>query len=407
MIEFKRDISETIRELSRSYSAILLTGPRQAGKTTVFQMLSEAGRNYVTLDDPSSQELALRDPVMFLELHKPPVLIDEVQYAPVLFRYIKIAIDRGAPPGSFWLTGSQAFRLREASQESLAGRVAVLHLPALSQHEIYGRGSSAPFSLSLAALRERAENGSRTDSPGMYRRIWQGGMPGFVSGRYPDRDVFFSSYLQTYLSRDLGDFVSSPRKLLFADFIRAAACRCGQLLNAADIARDVGVTPQTAKRWLDILEASGVIFYLHPYSNNLLKRTVKAPKLYFFDTGLVAALTRHSTPETLGNGLLAGQVMENYVVSQIASSFLNAGKDCPLWYYRDTDQSEIDLVLEADGVLYPIEIKRSATPARSMIRSFGKLGRGSVPVGTGALVCNAGELGAFDSMNLIVPAWLL
>ncbi len=401
---FTRDIASTIADLSKTYSVIILTGPRQVGKTTVFKEMGES-RNYVTLDDLMDRNLAKSDPRMFLQLHPAPVLIDEVQYAPELFSYIKMAVDEGAAPGSFWLTGSQAFRMMELAQESLARRAALLHLSALSQHETAGQGAATEFSLNLEALKAREKANKPADVKEMFERIWLGGMPGYASGKFPNRDVFYGSYLQTYLERDIRDLAPKVDSLAFADFIRAAACRCGDMLNITDIARDVGVAVPTATRWLKLLEHSDVIFFLHPYANNLLKRTVKAPKMYFFDTGLVAYLTRYSSPEILANGAINGNIFENFVINQIRNSYRNLGKDCQLWYYRDFEQAEIDIILEADGELHPLEVKKTTMPAPSMTKHFAKLKKGAVPVGAGAVICNAPALSAFDSNTFIVPAW--
>ena len=339
----RRDLEKKILSLVKEYSCILLTGPRQVGKTTVFKEIMEPERVYVTLDDLDERRLAREDPAMFLQMHDLPVFIDEVQYAPELFSYIKIAIDKGAPPSSFWLSGSQTFRLMELAQESLAGRVAVLQMSSLSQHELYGQGENRQFTIEMGALKDRKKNRVPADMAEIYERIWNGSMPGYRSGRYSDRSVFYSSYLQTYIERDVSDMARGIDRLTFQDFIRAAACRCGQMLNVHDIAKDVGVSDDTVRRWLQILEKSGVIFYLRPYSNNLLKRTVKTPKLYFFDTGLVAYLTRYTTPEIMENGAINGAVLENYVVSEIRKTYLNEAEECLMWYYRDKDNNEIDL----------------------------------------------------------------
>ena len=290
MSYIKRDLESKILVLSKKYACILITGPRQVGKTTVLKQLAAADREYVTLDDLEDRALAKRDPALFLQMHSLPIFIDEVQYAPELFSYIKIAIDNGAAPGSFWLTGTQAFKMMELAQESLAGRVALLHMPALSQHEIYGSGNNVPFSVDLDALKQRKKTGQQALLPKMYERIWKGSMPGLVSGKFTDRDVFYNSYLQTYIERDVSELIARVDKLQFQDFIRAVACRAGQMLNVHDIAMDIAVSDDTAKRWLQVLEKSDVIFYLRSYSNNLLKRTIKTPKLYFFDTGLAALL---------------------------------------------------------------------------------------------------------------------
>ena len=403
----KRDLEPKILSLSKEYACILITGPRQVGKTTVLRQLMAPERHYVTLDDLEERRLAREDPALFLQMHDLPLFIDEVQYAPQLFSYIKIAIDNGAAPGSFWLTGSQAFRMMELAQESLAGRVAILHMPGLSQHELYGSGENTPFTLSLEVLKGRKSTGAPVDLAGMYERIWKGSLPGYRSGKFTDRNIFYSSYLQTYIDRDVSDLVGLTDKLIFQDFIRAAACRAGQMLNVHDIAQDVGVSDDTAKRWLQVLEKSDIIFYLRPYSNNLLKRTVKTPKLYFFDTGLVAYLTRYSSPEVLQNGAINGAILENYVVAELLKSYLNDGQECLLWYYRDKNSNEIDLVLESDGELHPLEVKKSVNPGSELIRAFSILDRGAVPRGTGAVLCMRPELSAINAENFIVPIWMI
>lgn len=193
---------------------------------------------------------------------------------------------------------------------------------------------------------------------------------GLVSGKYTDRDIFYSSYLQTYIDRDVSDLIARVDKLQFQDFIRSAACRIGQMLNVHDIAKDVGISDDTSKRWLAVLEKSDVIFYLRPYSNNLLKRTVKTPKLYFFDTGLVVYLTRYTSPEITSAGAINGAILENYIVAEIMKTYQNSGKDCLLWYYRDKDNNEIDMIMESNGELHPLEIKRSVNPGGELVRNF-------------------------------------
>lgn len=403
----KRDMEAKIRSLAAEYACVLITGPRQVGKTTVLRSMMEENRTYVTLDDLEERALAKRDPALFLQMHELPIFIDEVQYAPELFSYIKIAIDNGAAPGSFWLTGSQAFRMMELAQESLAGRVAILHMPSLSQHEVYGTGEATPFAVDLPALKMRKKTNAPADMASLYERIWNGSMPGLISGKYTDRDIFYSSYLQTYIDRDVTEQIQLTDKLLFRDFIRAAACRAGQMLNIHDIAADIGVSDDTAKRWLQVLEKSDIIFYLRPYSNNLLKRTITTPKMYFFDTGLVAYLTRYSTPEILANGAINGAILENYVVAEIRKTYMNCGKEFLMWYYRDKDSNEIDLVIESDGELHPLEVKRSVNPGTELTRAFRILDSGSVPRGVGAILCMRPELSAIDAKHLIIPIWMI
>jgi len=408
MAYIHRTLEQKIMDISRDYSCLLLIGPRQVGKTTMLEHLMEgSGRQKVTLDDVENRRLAQSDPALFLEMHPAPVLIDEVQYAPQLFSYIKINVDNGAAPGSYWLTGSQAFQLMELAQESLAGRTAIVHMSALSQSELYGDGTTEPLSLKLENLNRRKEHLSSCNSMEMFERIWNGGMPGHRSGRFTDRDVFYSSYIQTYINRDVSDMIPGVDKLLFADFIRAAACRVGQMLNTHDIAQDVGVSDDTAKRWLQVLEKSEVVFYLRPYSNNLLKRTVKTPKMYFFDTGLAAYLTKYSSPDILMNGAINGAILENYTVAEIRKTWLNSAKECLLHYYRDKDTNEIDMVIEADGELHPLEIKKSTNPGTEPASAFKVLDKGSVPRGTGAILCLREEISAIDRNTFILPIWMI
>ncbi|SFC31220.1 ATP-binding protein [Butyrivibrio sp. YAB3001] len=410
MRHIERDLKSKIIDLNKEYSAILITGARQVGKSTLFEtIMKEQGeeREIVTLDDLEARALAKKDPAMFLQIHEPPVMIDEVQYAPELFSYIKIAIDKGAAPGSFWLTGSQAFKLMDLAQESLAGRVAILRLPPLSQHEAYGKDVSSPFSVDLSALKKRKKTHAPASLDEIYERIWMGGMPGLISGKFTDRDVYYSSYIQTYIERDVSDLIQGVDKLLFQDFIRSAASRIGEVLNVHAIAGDVGINDDTAKRWLQVLEKSEIITLLRPYSNNLLHRTIKTPKLYFFDTGLVAYLTKYSSPEILANGALAGHILENYVVMEIIKSYKNAAKDCLFWYYRDKDNKEVDMILESDGMLHPIEVKRSVNPGTELVGAFSVLDKATTPRGSGAIICIRPELSAVDSNNLIVPVWYI
>ena len=408
MAYIHRTLEQKIMDISRDYSCLLLIGPRQVGKTTMLEHLMKGSeRRKVTLDDAENRRLAQSDPALFLEMHPAPVLIDEVQYAPQLFSYIKINVDNGAAPGSYWLTGSQAFQMMELAQESLAGRTAIVHMSALSQSELYGDGTTEPLSINPEKLNRRKEHLSSCNSVEMYERIWSGGMPGHRSGRYTDRDVFYSSYIQTYINREVSDMIPGVDKLLFADFIRAAACRVGQLLNTHDIAQDVGVSDDTAKRWLQVLEKSEVIFYLRPYSNNLLKRTVRTPKMYFFDTGLAAYLTKYSSPEILMNGAINGAILENYTVAEIRKTWLNSARECLMHYYRDRDTNEIDMVIEADGELHPLEIRKSTNPGTELASAFKVLDKGSVPRGTGAILCLREEMSAIDRNTFILPIWMI
>ncbi len=404
-----RHIEKRIMELSESYSAILLTGPRQSGKTTMLRSLAEKenkGRKYVSLDDLATRDMAKNDPALFLQMHKPPVLIDEVQYAPELFIYIKIHIDEHHNPGDFWMTGSQIFRLMRGVQESLAGRVALLHMSPLSQREIIG-ADCVPFTTDTETLIEECRKISPVDTPALFERIWRGSMPGIVSGLYPDRNMYYSSYLSTYVERDVRDISGTVNALKFNRFITAVAARTSQLLNYQALAEDAEIDIQTSKAWVNILETLGIIFLLHPYSNDVLKRTIKTPKVYFYDTGLVCYLTKWSSPDVAESGAMSGALLENFTVSEIVKGYRNAGLEPYLYFYRDRDAKEIDVILEGDGKLCPLEIKKTATPDKRIVRTFGVIDKSPLQLGTGAVLCMAEQLGAFDRENLIVPIWAI
>ena len=402
-----RSLEKVVLQVTKEYPVVLISGPRQVGKTTMLKKLMEGTyRNYVTLDDLQERALAKNDPEMFLQLHKPPILIDEVQYAPELFSMIKLIVDKEHRKGDFWLTGSQIFDLMKGVQESLAGRVAVLSLSSLSQTEIYG-GEDSPFQLDLKHLTERKEGRTIADLQEIFRRIFQGSMPAIVSKEISNNSIFYGSYLSTYIERDVRNLSDAIDSLKFLRFLTAVAARCSQMLNVNEIAKDADINLKQAKDWMGILETLGIIFYLHPYSNNMLKRLVKTPKYYFYDTGLVAYLTKWSSPETLENGAMNGAILENYVVSEIRKSYLNSGKEPFMYYYRDKDAREIDIILEHDGELNPIEIKKSANPAPEILRNFSVLEKTGLKRGKAAVICMKMELSAFDQENYIVPVWLL
>lgn len=405
-----RHMEKPVMELNEQYPVLLLTGPRQVGKTTMLEHLIEVegkGRKKVSLDDLTLRELAKTDPKMFFQLYQPPLLIDEVQYAPELFPYIKIMVDERHQPGDFWLTGSQLFKMMKGVQESLAGRVALLHLSPLSQSEIMKRPPEPPFSLELPLLSERQNGRQMLNTPEVFQRIHQGGMPALVTGTYSNASIFYSSYIDTYMERDVRRLSNDIDSLKFLRFLRSVAARTSQQVNYKGIADDAEIDQTTAKTWLHVLEALGIIFLLEPYSNNVLKRTVSTPKLYFYDSGIVCYLTRWSSPETAMEGAMSGALLENYTVAEIIKTYQNAGQEPFLYYYRDKDAREIDLILERDGKLFPIEIKKMASPPKKLTKVFDLIDKSPLQRGTGAILCMADQLGAFDQNNLIVPISLI
>lgn len=404
-----RHMENKVIEVSKSYPAILITGPRQSGKTTMLRTLSDrenANREYVTLDDLNLRDLAENDPALFLQLHKPPIIIDEIQYAPKLFTYIKLYVDKNKKAGDFWLTGSQIFSLMRGVKESLAGRVAVLHMSPLSQREIYGSEPRA-FIPDIELLTSASKDIMAVSTPEVFNRIWRGSMPGLIGEGYTDRDIFYSSYVATYVERDVKDLSNAVDALKFNRFITACAARASQLLNYNALAEDADIDISTAKSWINILETLGIIFMLHPFSNNVLKRTIKTPKLYFYDTGLICYLTKWSSPNVAESGAMSGALFENYAVSEIMKSYHNIGREPYLYYYRDRDSKEIDIVIEKDGKVYPLEVKKAVIPDKRIIKTFGLLDKSPLVLGTGGVICMAERFGAFDRNNLIIPIWLL
>lgn len=386
----QRTLESHFRRASTQFPVLLLIGARQVGKTTFLQHLSDDDRTYISLDDPRILDLARSDPALFLQRFPGPLLIDEIQYAPGLLPFIKIAVDQDREAGRFWLTGSQQFHLMRDISESLAGRVGIVNLLGMSRRELDGTDAGdLPFLPTPDILTARLEDKPDLSLPRLYERIWRGSYPAIASDLAIDRGLYFSSYVQTYLQRDLRDLARVGDELAFLRFVRACAARTAQLLNLADLARDTGVAPNTAKNWLSILQTSGVVHLLEPHYSNLTKRLVKAPKLYFLDTGLCAWLTEWTTPETLEAGATSGAILETWILGEILKSWWHRGRQTPFYFYRDKDQKEIDLLIIQDNVLYPLEFKKSASPGRNSVRHFRKLEQLGQEVGPGGVVCLA------------------
>lgn len=370
------------------FPALLVTGARQVGKTTFLKYLSGAERTYVTLDDPLLLNLAKSDPALFFQRFPPPLLIDEIQYAPELLPHIKMAIDRDRKPGMFWLTGSQQFHLMHGISESLAGRIGIFSLLGFSRREQMGQSPSAtPFLPTAEEIQIRLKTGGSLTLKTLYHLIFRGAFPAIVLNKTLDRDLFYSSYVQTYLQRDIRDLARVGDEMAFLRFLRAAAARSGHLLNLSELARDADVAPNTAKNWLSILQASGIVYLLEPYHTSLTKRLVKTPKLYFLDTGLCAYLTEWSSPETLEAGAMSGAILETWIASELLKSYWHNGRRAPFYFYRDKDQKEIDLLIVQDGTLYPLEIKKTASPDKRDVRHFQTLEKLGIPIGPGGIIC--------------------
>lgn len=399
-----RTIENFVKKAEKLFPVLLLTGPRQVGKTTVLKHLSAQNRKYVTLDDPLVSSLAKEDPHLFLQRFPPPVLIDEFQYAPELLPLIKMTVDQNQIPGQYWLTGSQQFQLMRGISESLAGRAAVLNLLGFSQRELNTKSEdSHPFLPIQEQLSQRIDQEETPGLNDLYYRIWHGAFPAVALNRNFDRNLFYSSYLQTYLQRDVRDLARVGDEMAFLRFLRAGAARTGQLLNMADMARDADISPNTAKQWLSILKTSGIVYLLEPYHTNVTKRLIKAPKLYFLDTGLSTYLTEWSSPETLEAGAMSGSIFETWVVAEILKSYWHLGQRAPLYFYRDKDKKEVDLIIVQDGKLYPLEIKKTASPGKKHIQHFNVLAKLNIPIGPGGLICLASRMLPLRDQFLSIP----
>ena len=366
----RRHIEPVISECLQQFPILLVTGPRQVGKTTLLQYVCK-NFEYVTFDDLLVLREATEETNLFLINNKPPLLIDEVQYAPEIFRYLKMYVDKHKIKGSFALTGSQAFELMKNVSETLAGRMAIIELKGLSLREMHGIEFYRPFVPNEEYMEERKK--SLSDYTNLWETIHRGSMPE-LQDKTINWDRYYSSYVKTYIEKDVRQIVNISDELRFIKFLTALAVRCGELLNINAIANEVETSADTIKRWLSILQTSGIIFLLEPYSNNILKRVVKTPKIYFYDSGLVCYLARWTSPDTARTGAQAGSIFENFVISEILKSHLNAGKTISsIYYYRDRDQRKIDVVIEEDGKLYPIEVKMTGNPTKAMGKHFSAL----------------------------------
>jgi predicted AAA+ superfamily ATPase len=405
-LAIKRTLAKAIKETSDSFKVLLLTGPRQVGKTTLLQEVQKSSRSYVTLDDLGMRLAAQQDPAGFLDRLRLPVLIDEVQYAPDLFAYIKIVVDREKKPGLFWLTGSQQFEMMKNVTESLAGRVALLHLQGISLAEEQDRANDAPF-LPTPTLMKSRKKAKALGLKEVYHRIWRGSYPDVVMKDGKNWERFYSSYVSTYIQRDVREYLAIKDTAAFHKFMQIAAARTGQLVNYADMARDVGINQTTMHTWLNVLHACGIITLLQPYSNNRTKRLIKTPKLYFMDTGLCAYLTGWLNADVLERGAMSGAMLETWAVSEILKSYLHHGRTPRLYFYRDKDNREVDVLIEENGTLYPLEIKKTASIQNLHFKGFGMLDTLGVPIGHGGVLCFTGAvLPLGEGVDAIPVGWI-
>jgi predicted AAA+ superfamily ATPase len=384
------------------------------GKTTLIKETiiknPKIKMNQVTLDDPLSLEAALDEEGRFFLDHKPPVFIDEIQYAPNLFPYIKMAVDSEEKPGLFFMTGSQQFSLMKNLSESLAGRIGIIDILGLSLRELKGLPFNEPFCPTEAYFKARSvlpepSEAASVDYEGIWEIIWRGGMPKLYADREFPVQSYYSAYLRTYIERDVRSIITIGDEKKFLSFIRATAARTAQILNLAKLAEDVDISRSTAERWLSILVTANLVFLLRPFHVNISKREIKAPKLYFTDTGLAAYLIGWDSPEVLRNGAMGGAFFETFCLVEIVKSYINRGIQAPLYYYRDKEQREIDILIWKNGFLHPVEIKMTANPGKKHITAFSVLDKLPAPYirGTGGLICAYGQAVSLGERDRAIP----
>ena len=408
MTYIHRSLERKFLKMSHAFKVVMVTGARQVGKSTMLKYLAQdSGRTYVSMDDGDVRELANHDPKLFFQMYQPPVLIDEVQKAPALFEQIKILCDESEERGRFWLTGSQSKKLMKQAGDSLAGRIGILKMYSLSAKEMEGRPDDIPDSYSLSSLLQRKKDLPDNNILDVYSRIWEGGMPDMISMDAEIRREYWNSYIDAYLMRDAVDDNGILDTEGFRKFLRACAAFSGELVNYNDLGNAAGVSGATAKEWAKVLQTMGIIFLLEPYYNNELKRMIKTPKLYFCDTGLCAFLSSWTSRDTLLNGAASGHYLENYVVSEMLRNSSYGEKKVNLNFYRDTNQKEIDLVLEMDGQLHPFEIKCAASPDSKAIRAFSLLAKSGKKIGSGGIICMAAKPFPINADNNLIPVNLL
>lgn len=396
----ERAIMETIRKALKMSKVVFIYGPRYCGKKTT--LLKEFDYSYVSLLDYKKLLLVKEDPKLFFKQNPLPVMIDEVQYAPEIFRAIKLEVDRKDEKGLVILTGSQAYHLMKHISESLAGRIMIFEMSGLSLRELYHVSFPLPFIPSDDYLKDRKKSLVQYDN--LWDKIQKGSLPA-LQDENMNWDWYYRDYVKTYIERDIRELINVKDEMKFYQFLVSLAARAGQVIVCNDIANDVGVNLKTIQNWISILETSGIIHIIQPYYNNILKRAIKSPKLYFMDTGLLCYLVGWNTPKSAMSGAMSGNIFENFVVSEIIKSFINTGADTRnIYYYRDKEKKEIDLVIKAQNTLYPIEIKMGATPRKDWTKNFCVLDKiTDMNIAQGIVLCQCDKILCLNDNDIAVP----
>jgi len=411
-----RSIEIKLDEMNGQFPVILVTGARQSGKSTLLEYINNSSKekiNYVTLDNIIERANAIEDPETFLRLHEAPLIIDEFQYAPNLLSYIKIRVDEARKNEMFgdgqkvktmyYLTGSQVFQTMKNVSESLAGRIGILELNPLSTREIYNQREEC-FIPDIDLLKKK-EKINYEPLKKVFDRILKGSYPILYNGQENNLENFYSAYIKTYIERDIRELINIKDEVKFLKFISAVAARTGQEYNASDISKDIGIDNKTVDEWMSILRNTFLVYMLQPYSNNVVGRVIKRPKMYFMDTGLACYLAGYLDSRTLEKSVYNGQIFETYVVSEIIKSYTNNSRDprLHLYYYRDNNGREIDLLIIHEDKIYPVEIKKSANPGKSAIKNFYIVDKFEMNSPNGIVICLSKDIHVLDEKNYMIP----
>lgn len=404
----KRTLEQKFLRMNSFFKVILVTGARQVGKTTLLKHLAtDMNRTYITMDNTMARILAKTDPVLFFQTYQPPIIIDEIQKAPELFGQIKIMCDNSEERGQFWLTGSQQFHMIQNIQETLAGRIGILELYSLSKNEAAGLEFPNELDFSLPCLLKRQSLAKRNNILDVFEHIWCGGMPDALHADTEQRQEYYNSYIETYLMRDITEAGGIVDTIRFRKFLIACAALVGQQVNYKTLADAAEISQPTAKEWTMLLQGLGIIYLLQPFANNALKRLAKSPKLYFCDTGLCAYLSMWLTRDTLMNGAANGHFFENYVVIELLKNYAYSSHKARISYYRDANAKEIDLFIEENGLIHPLEIKKSANPDRREIKKYKLIDQANLKRGNGGIICMCEEVMPIDRENCLIPCNLI
>lgn len=410
-----RTMEKTLNEYIGKYPVIMITGPRQVGKTTLLNYMKENSKdkiNYVTLDDMINRMQAQEDPELFLRTHEAPLVIDEFQYAPKLLSYIKIMVDKARQNEMFgdkkktgtlyYLTGSQVFQTMKNISESLSGRVGIFDLFAFSDREVNSL-KEEKFIPKIEIIKNK-EPKKRISTTKIFERIIRGSYPDLYGNRIPVEN-YYSNYIRTYIERDIREIINIKNENKFIKFISSMAARTGQEFNASEVGAEIGIDNKTADEWVSILKNTGIVYLLQPHTNNNVSRAIKRQKIYFMDTGLACYLTGYTDASILEKSAYSGAIFETYVISEIIKSYTNNGIDPRkhLYFFRDNNQKEIDLLVIDNNIVYPVEIKKSSNPGREAIKNFNVVDKFEMERGTGIVLCLCKEIEAIDENNYYVP----